>query len=209
MHQSDSLSILALTELFDVEDIDDVEEEAKTNPPNETEQNDEEGEPDQVEYVYILDDIDEDDDEATNKRKVVEPKQSEGVWGVGEGENGVDEAKDRTENVIPNKRSRKGSTGPIEPLIAPQEKRTEMTKLLNNRDEAASNHVAQKEVKETRESSRYNISSIDSQDEETFFALSLVRQLKRLPPQKLAIAKCHISTYLTQLEFGDVGTTFS
>lgn len=40
-------------------------------------------------------------------------------------------------------------------------------------------------------------------NEETFFALSLVEILKRLPHKKRAIAKCHIITYLTELEYGD------
>lgn len=42
----------------------------------------------------------------------------------------------------------------------------------------------------------------DSNNEETYFALSLVGILKRLPPQKRAIAKCHILNYLTELEYG-------
>lgn len=197
-----------MTEIIDIGE-EDVDEEFKTNASNETEQNDAESDPDHVEYVYILDDVDADDAEGINERKIDEPDPSEGAWQSEKGENGVDEAANETENVVPNKRSRSGSTVHIEEAIPPRKLRSEEKKLLNNRDEAASNHVAQKEAKQTTESSRYNISSIDSQDEETFFALSLVRQLKRLPPQKLAIAKCHISTYLTQLEFGDVGTTFS
>lgn len=44
--------------------------------------------------------------------------------------------------------------------------------------------------------------TVDSNNEETYFALSLVGILKRLPPHKRAIAKCHILSYLTQLEYG-------
>lgn len=42
----------------------------------------------------------------------------------------------------------------------------------------------------------------DSNNEETYFALSLVSSLKRLSPHKRAIAKCHILSYLTELEYG-------
>lgn len=38
-------------------------------------------------------------------------------------------------------------------------------------------------------------------NEETFFALSLVEILKRLPHKKRAKAKCHIINYLTELEY--------
>lgn len=41
-----------------------------------------------------------------------------------------------------------------------------------------------------------------SGNEETYFALSIVEILKRLPHKKRAIAKCHIITYLTELEYG-------
>lgn len=44
--------------------------------------------------------------------------------------------------------------------------------------------------------------AVDSNNEETYFALSLVGILKRLPPHKRAIAKCHILSYLTELEYG-------
>ncbi|XP_031628417.1 PH domain-containing protein DDB_G0275795-like [Contarinia nasturtii] len=44
--------------------------------------------------------------------------------------------------------------------------------------------------------------TVDRNNEETYFALSLVGILKRLPPHKRAIAKCHILSYLTELEYG-------
>lgn len=47
----------------------------------------------------------------------------------------------------------------------------------------------------------------DSNNEETYFALSLVGILKRLSPHKRAIAKCHILSYLTELEYGPSGTS--
>lgn len=43
---------------------------------------------------------------------------------------------------------------------------------------------------------------VDDNKEETYFALSLVGILKRLTPHKRAIAKCHILSYLTELEYG-------
>lgn len=46
-----------------------------------------------------------------------------------------------------------------------------------------------------------------SNNEEMYFALSLVGILKRLPPQKRAKAKCHILTYLTELEYGTSSST--
>lgn len=44
--------------------------------------------------------------------------------------------------------------------------------------------------------------TFDATNEETYFALSLVGILKRLPPHKRALAKCHILSYLTELEYG-------
>lgn len=44
--------------------------------------------------------------------------------------------------------------------------------------------------------------TVDSNNEETYFAMSLVGILKRLNPHKRAIAKCHILSYLTELEYG-------
>lgn len=48
---------------------------------------------------------------------------------------------------------------------------------------------------------------IDSNNEETYFALSLVGILKRLPAHKKALAKCHILNYLTELEYGSISST--
>lgn len=44
--------------------------------------------------------------------------------------------------------------------------------------------------------------TVDSNNEETYFAMSLVGILKRLNPHKRAVAKCHILSYLTELEYG-------
>lgn len=41
------------------------------------------------------------------------------------------------------------------------------------------------------------------EDEDRYFALSLVGIFKRLTPQKRAMAKCHILQYLTELEYGN------
>lgn len=49
--------------------------------------------------------------------------------------------------------------------------------------------------------------TVDANSEETYFALSLVGILKRLPPHKRAIAKCHILSYLTELEYGSSSLT--
>lgn len=43
----------------------------------------------------------------------------------------------------------------------------------------------------------------ESNNEETYFALSLIGALKRLNPRKRAIAKCNILKYLTNLEYAD------
>lgn len=47
-----------------------------------------------------------------------------------------------------------------------------------------------------------SLNNIETNDEETYFALSLIGTLKRLPPHKRALAKCHIINYLTELEYG-------
>lgn len=46
------------------------------------------------------------------------------------------------------------------------------------------------------------LDSVDANNEETYFALSLIGIFKRLPPQKRAVAKCNILRYLTELEYG-------
>lgn len=43
----------------------------------------------------------------------------------------------------------------------------------------------------------------EANNEETYFALSLIGTLKRLNPRKRAIAKCNILKYLTELEIED------
>lgn len=47
-----------------------------------------------------------------------------------------------------------------------------------------------------------SLDSAESNNEETYFALSLIGTLKRLDPRKRAIAKCNILSYLTELEYG-------
>lgn len=42
----------------------------------------------------------------------------------------------------------------------------------------------------------------ETNDEETYFVLSLVGIFKRLSPHKRALAKCNILRYLTELEYG-------
>lgn len=44
--------------------------------------------------------------------------------------------------------------------------------------------------------------AFDANNEETYFALSLLGTMRRLTPHKRAIAKCHILSYLTELEYG-------
>lgn len=44
--------------------------------------------------------------------------------------------------------------------------------------------------------------AFDANNEETYFALSLLGTMRRLTPHKRAIAKCHILKYLTELEYG-------
>lgn len=49
--------------------------------------------------------------------------------------------------------------------------------------------------------------AFDANNEETYFALSLLGTLRRLTPHKRAIAKCHILSYLTELEYGSSSIT--
>lgn len=44
--------------------------------------------------------------------------------------------------------------------------------------------------------------AIDADNEEIYYALSLVGTFKRLSPHKRAIAKCHIQRILTEIEYG-------
>lgn len=49
--------------------------------------------------------------------------------------------------------------------------------------------------------------AFDTNNEDRYFALSLLGTLKRLTPHKRAIAKCHILSYLTELEYGSSSLT--
>lgn len=49
--------------------------------------------------------------------------------------------------------------------------------------------------------------AFDANNEETYFALTLLGIMKRLSPKNRAIAKCHILSYLTELEYGPSSLT--
>lgn len=49
--------------------------------------------------------------------------------------------------------------------------------------------------------------AFDTNSEDKYFALSILGTLRRLTPHKRALAKCHILSYLTEIEYGNSNTT--
>lgn len=190
-----------MTELFD--------DEPDEEPKNGTEQGDE-----RVEYLYLVDDgksstrepfASIDFDEATEDGATNAVEQSQATtdsWNLLHDQNGYELNSlvevGEEELAVPSKRQRTGSLHeneeePLENVVQPSEP-TEVT---------TSAVVQGKDDIDAVAFTRPNGNAIETHDEQTLFALSLVGQLKRLPPQKLAMAKCHILTYLMQLEYGE------
>lgn len=118
------------------------------------------------------------------------------------------------EIAVPAKRRRSASEREIiakspAPVTQPDESSRVTHPTINHQPEDVSKTIATDRDGEVIEGPRSRPNPVDSNDEETLFALSLVGTLKRLPPPKLAAAKCHILTYLMQLEYGDASTKFS
>lgn len=148
------------------------------------------------------------------------PPQPQEEWHLIDGENDDDEMNSVVEgqqetDPVPNKRRRSGSTGHLSEVVisSTMRQQNETTTLMNPtanyQTESITKNIAQAAAKEVTALSRTTANHIESHDEETLFALSLVGTLKRLPPQKLAAAKCHILTYLMQLEYGNMDAKFS
>lgn len=168
----------------------------------------------------VINDEDEnvDSSNAMAQRKISHQPQDE--WDLIDGENDDDlnspvDSQHETESV-PNKRRRSGSSGQFsEQVLSSTMRQSNETATLTNpainyQTESVTKNIAQAISKEVTELPRTTAHpAIESHDEETLFALSLVGTLKRLPPQKLAVAKCHILTYLMQLEYGDVNAKLS
>lgn len=104
------------------------------------------------------------------------------------------------ENLISCKRKRIENLNAecIEQESSP-ENMSKIPKQLTNSEKHPLKHCADGLVTST--------DMIDSNNEETYFALSLVGILKRLPAHKKALAKCHILNYLTELEYGSISST--
>lgn len=49
--------------------------------------------------------------------------------------------------------------------------------------------------------------ALDTTSEDKYFALSILGTLRRLTPHKRALAKCHILSYLTEIEYGNSNST--
>lgn len=219
--------LLALTEIYD----DDVEDETNLNGARQS--TIVESEPTEYVYlldgekshsteqtasleyfdpIEITEEEDVDSSNAIDQREISQQPQDE--WHLIEGENDDDltslvDSQHETEPV-PNKRRRRGSTGRFSELVlsSTMRKPNEMTALTSpantNQTESVTKNVDQANATEVIELPRITANAIGSHDEATLFALSLVGTLKRLPPRKLLTAKCHILTYLTQLEYGDM-----
>lgn len=222
------LLFVALTEIFDDEDADDV---PKMNMSNGTEsQSDTDAH--HIEYVYMLDEeksqtteqdvpsdlfdtIEMTEEDVDEQKKIEKPTKPD--WA--DVESGIEIKSpvkmSQPEIVVPNKRRRSGSLlesseeSSTPPVLPQNETKNVTNPAMSHQKEPVTNTIAPVETTEMIVSTRSNTNPMESHDEETLFALSLVGQLKRLPPQKLAAAKCHILTYLMQLEYGNGNTQFS
>lgn len=167
--------------------------------------------------IEITEEEDVDSSNAIDQREISQQPQDE--WHLIEGENDEDlnslvDSQHETEPV-PNKRRRHDSTDRFSEQVLsstmrqPNEATTMTSPANTNQTESVTKNVAQANAEEVIELPRITASAIESHDEATLFALSLVGTLKRLPPRKLLTAKCHILTYLTQLEYGDMDAKLS
>lgn len=87
--------------------------------------------------------------------------------------------------------------------VAPKQKCYGIDKIQRQQTDSVSKVTVESNEKAAGLDSMVTSSDANgSNNEEMYFALSLVGILKRLPPQKRAKAKCHIMNYLTELEFG-------
>lgn len=103
----------------------------------------------------------------------------------------------------PSKKMRSG----IQQSTTEQEQ--EQDPLFNRLDESSPSKSQKPQIKPDLLRSRISTDGIvssteafDANHEETYFALSLLGTMRRLTPHKRAIAKCHILSYLTELEYG-------
>lgn len=206
----------ALTEILE----DDAEEVINVNASNGTAQSDIES--DHVEFVYVIDQEKSQTNEQITQLSYFDSIEIADV----DDDDDVDVKNDtesnglvvsRQEIDVPNKRRRTGSTndssGPVisKSSVPMHHQENEITDNASPEivviDHGASD--GKSSAQEAIVLPRSNANLIDSHDEETLFALSLVGSLKRLPPQKFAAAKCHILTYLMNLEYGDATTAYS
>lgn len=99
----------------------------------------------------------------------------------------------------PSKKMRSG----IQQSTTEQEQ--EQDPLFNRLDSKSQKPQIKPDLLRSRISTDGIVSSteaFDANHEETYFALSLLGTMRRLTPHKRAIAKCHILSYLTELEYG-------
>lgn len=148
----------------------------KINPALETSKNDE------AEYVVL--------ENHPNQRKIPPNTMSEGENSSpsGENESGPSSTKKMRINIEPTTESNQLQEDKEEIVIQPQ------VPVPIDLKQIPVQHCVEGIVSSSE--------AVDSNNEETYFAMSLVGILKRLPPHKRAIAKCHILSYLTELEYG-------
>lgn len=93
--------------------------------------------------------------------------------------------------------------------------RLEIEPLTNQTDKSSQNtqippDPLRSELAQPRKSIEELVSSseaFDTNNEDKYFALSILGTLRRLTPHKRALAKCHILSYLTEIEYGNSNST--
>lgn len=96
----------------------------------------------------------------------------------------------------------------VEPLI------NQPNESSPNEEEESKSPAVPKAANQSQSQPRKSIEEIvssseafDTNSEDKYFALSILGTLRRLTPHKRALAKCHILSYLTEIEYGNSNST--
>lgn len=101
---------------------------------------------------------------------------------------------------LPNESSPHGEKDSNSPTVP---KCTNVAQIAEPQQQPPSQPQPRKSIEEIVSSSE----AFDANSEDKYFALSILGTLRRLTPHKRALAKCHILSYLTEIEYGNSNST--
>lgn len=124
----------------------------------------------------------------------------------------TDQSTESNENGQTPATNRKRLRLEVEPLISqPNESSPNVEKDQPISSKVKSPSIPQRtSPPQSRKSVEEIVSSsevFDANSEDKYFALSILGTLRRLTPHKRALAKCHILSYLTEIEYGNSNAT--